>query len=68
MQAQIKLRESGNNSENIVRLQAMSTCGIASGAKEIMNFLMDELEQQSIEAVVTQTAAWDTVMQNPPLR
>ena len=55
MQAQIKLRESGNNSENIVRLQAMSTCGIASGAKEIMNFLMDELEQQSIEAVVTQT-------------
>jgi len=56
MQAKIKLRESGNNSENIVRIKvAMSTCGIASGAKEIMNFLMDELEQQSIEAVVTQT-------------
>jgi len=56
MQAKIKLRESGNNAESIVRIKvAMSTCGIASGAKEIMNFLIEELEQQAIEAVVTQT-------------
>jgi NADP-reducing hydrogenase subunit HndB len=56
MQAKFKLRESGNNAENIVRIKvAMSTCGIASGAKEIMNFLIEELEQQAIEAVVTQT-------------
>ena len=33
----------------------MSTCGIASGTKEIMNFLLDEGEQHSIEAVVSQT-------------
>ena len=56
MQTKIKLRESGNNAENIVRIKvAMSTCGIASGAKEIMNYLMDELEKQAIEAVVSQT-------------
>ena len=56
MQAKIKLRESSSHPENIVRIKvAMSTCGIASGAKEIMNFLMDELESQAIEAVVTQT-------------
>ena len=56
MQAKIKLRESGNHPESIVRIKvAMSTCGIASGAKEIMNFLIEELEQQAIEAVVTQT-------------
>jgi NADP-reducing hydrogenase subunit HndB len=56
MQAKIKLRENSNHPENIVRIKvAMSTCGIASGAKEIMNYLMDELEQQAIEAVVTQT-------------
>ena len=56
MQAKIKLRESGNNAENMVRIKvAMSTCGIASGAKEIMNFLMDELEHKAIEAVVSQT-------------
>ena len=56
MQAKIKLRESSSHPENIVRIKvAMSTCGIASGAKEIMNFLMDELEQKAIEAVVSQT-------------
>ena len=56
MQTKIKLRESGNNSENIVRIKvAMSTCGIASGAKEIMNYLIDELEQKAIESVVSQT-------------
>lgn len=56
MQAKIKLRENGNIAESIVRIKvAMSTCGIASGAKEIMNYLMDELERQGIEAVVTQT-------------
>jgi NADP-reducing hydrogenase subunit HndB len=56
LQAKIKLRENGNQAESIVRIKvAMSTCGIASGAKEIMNYLMDELERQGIEAVVTQT-------------
>lgn len=56
MQAKIKLRENSSHPENIVRIKvAMSTCGIASGAKEIMNFLMDELESQAIEGVVTQT-------------
>jgi len=56
MQSKIKLRESGNNSESMVRIKvAMSTCGIASGAKEIMNFLIDELERKAIEAVVSQT-------------
>jgi NADP-reducing hydrogenase subunit HndB len=56
MQTKIKLRESGNNSENIVRIKvAMSTCGIASGAKEIMNYLIDELELKAIEGVVSQT-------------
>jgi NADP-reducing hydrogenase subunit HndB len=56
LQAKIKLRGSTGHPENIVRIKvAMSTCGIASGAKEIMNFLMDELESQSIEGVVTPT-------------
>ena len=56
MQSKIKLRENGDNSESMVRIKvAMSTCGIASGAKEIMNFLIDELEQKAIEAVVSQT-------------
>jgi len=33
----------------------MSTCGIASGAKETMTFFMDELDHQGIDGLVTQT-------------
>jgi NADP-reducing hydrogenase subunit HndB len=33
----------------------MATCGIASGAKETMEFMVDELEKRNIDAVVTQT-------------
>ena len=33
----------------------MATCGIASGAKTVMEYFIDELEKRNIEAVVTQT-------------
>ena len=33
----------------------MATCGIASGAKEVMEFFVEELDKRNIEAVVTQT-------------
>lgn len=33
----------------------MATCGIASGAREIMKFLKEETEHQAIDAVVSQT-------------
>ncbi len=33
----------------------MATCGIASGAGEIMKFLQEETEHQAIDAVVSQT-------------
>lgn len=32
----------------------MATSGIASGAREVMAFLIEELEKRNIEAVVTQ--------------
>jgi NADP-reducing hydrogenase subunit HndB len=34
---------------------AMATCGIASGAKEVMEFFLEQLQRRNIEAVVTQT-------------
>jgi NADP-reducing hydrogenase subunit HndB len=34
---------------------AMATCGIASGAKETMEYFITELNRQGINAVVTQT-------------
>lgn len=34
---------------------AMATCSIASGSRETMNYIVDELEKRNIDAVVTQT-------------
>jgi len=56
VQSKIKLRENSDHPEQIVQVKVgMATCGIASGAKEIMKYFVDELEQQAIDAVVTQT-------------
>ncbi|MGA2406614.1 MAG: (2Fe-2S) ferredoxin domain-containing protein [Bacteroidales bacterium] len=44
------------NPENIVQVKvAMATCGIASGAKTIMEFFSEQLERRNVAAVVTQT-------------
>jgi NADP-reducing hydrogenase subunit HndB len=56
MKARLDLREKNNAPENIVQVKvAMATCGIASGAKEVMEYLLEELEKRNIDAVVTQT-------------
>jgi NADP-reducing hydrogenase subunit HndB len=56
VQAKIKLREHGDNAGKMVQVKvAMATCGIAAGAKEIMSYVIDELEFQGVDAVVTQT-------------
>lgn len=56
LQSKIELREKGEDPESRVQVKvAMATCGIASGAKNVMEFLIDELEKRSIDAVVTQT-------------
>lgn len=56
LQEKIRLRESGEHPESTVQVKvAMATCGIASGAKEVMTFFMEELEKRGIDAVVTQT-------------
>ncbi|RKD87893.1 (2Fe-2S) ferredoxin domain-containing protein [Mangrovibacterium diazotrophicum] len=56
VQSKIKLREKGDNPENLIHIKvSMATCGIASGAKETMNYLIEELDHQGIDAIVTQT-------------
>lgn len=56
VQSKIKLRENSDHPEQLVQVKVgMATCGIASGAKETMKYFVDELEQQAIDAVVTQT-------------
>ena len=56
LQDKLKLREKGLDPGRHVQIKvAMATCGIASGAKGVMDFLIDELDKRNIEAVVTQT-------------
>lgn len=56
VQSKMKLRENSDNPEQFVQVKVgMATCGIASGAKETMKFFVEELEQQAVDAVVTQT-------------
>ncbi len=56
VQSKIKLREKGDHPENLIQIKvSMATCGIASGAKETMSFLIEELDHQGIDAIVTQT-------------
>jgi NADP-reducing hydrogenase subunit HndB len=44
------------NPDTIVQVKvAMATCGIASGAKAVMEFFQEQLERRSVAAVVTQT-------------
>ena len=52
----LDLRVKGDSQEGIVQVKvAMATCGIASGARPIMDFFADELDKRGIGAFVTQT-------------
>jgi NADP-reducing hydrogenase subunit HndB len=56
VETKMRLRERSESPESMVQIRvAMATCGIASGAKIVMDFLVDELDKRNIPAVVTQT-------------
>ncbi len=56
VKSRINLRDKAENPESLVQVKvAMATCGIASGAKEVMEYFVEELDKRSIDAVVTQT-------------
>jgi NADP-reducing hydrogenase subunit HndB len=56
LKSKTTLRERSENSEELIQVKvAMATCCIASGSRETMNYIADELEKRNIEAVVTQT-------------
>lgn len=56
LRAKIDLREQSNNPDTRIKVKvAMATCGIASGAKEVMEVFIEEFTKRNIDAVVTQT-------------
>jgi len=56
LKAKIDLREISNDADSRIQVKvAMATCGIASGAKEVMEAFIEEFTKRNIGAVVTQT-------------
>jgi NADP-reducing hydrogenase subunit HndB len=56
LQSGLNLREKGDNVDAMIQIRvAMATCGIASGAKEVMDTLIHECDKLRLQAVVTQT-------------
>ena len=54
--AGLRRREQIKNPENNVYVKvALATCGIAAGAKNIMDFFVEQLDRRNIDGVVTQT-------------
>lgn len=54
-QAEQHTQTKDGTAERMVKLKvAMATCGIASGARETMEFLSEALEKRGINAIVTQ--------------
>jgi len=52
----VELRQKGDEPDSRVQIRiAMATCGIASGAKLIMDYFIEELEKRNIDSVITQT-------------
>ena len=50
------LSSNNESSTRLIRIKvAMATCSIASGSRETMRYMVDELEKRNIEALVTQT-------------
>ncbi len=49
-------RTNPNDPGNSIQIKvSMATCGIASGAKTIMDFFLEQIERRNIAALVTQT-------------
>lgn len=62
-QAAIKIREGQQRYKMVV---AMGTCGIASGAREVMSAILDELDKRGISDVaVTQSGCKGLCEQEP---
>lgn len=55
LESQMDIREKSNNPEKLVQIRvAMATCGIAAGARVVMNAIIDRVEKEKLPVIVTQ--------------
>ncbi|NLK21462.1 MAG: (2Fe-2S) ferredoxin domain-containing protein [Epulopiscium sp.] len=51
--SKVNLREKGDKIEKMIQVRvAMATCGIASGARDVMNTFIEEIDTQKLENVI----------------
>ncbi len=56
LQSNLDLREKSDNPEAMIQIKvAMATCGIASGAKQVMEHMMEKADELKLSIVFTQT-------------
>ena len=68
LQSSLDIREKAENPESLVQIKvAMATCGIAAGAKQVMEHMMAKAEELKIAAVFTQTGCMGYCHAEPTL-
>ncbi len=56
LRSNLDLREKSNNPDSLVQIKvAMATCGIAAGAKQVMEHMMEEADKLKLSIIFTQT-------------
>jgi len=56
LQSTLDLREKSNDPDSLVQIKvAMATCGIAAGAKQVMEHMMEKADELKLGIVFTQT-------------
>ncbi len=65
----VSLREKGENVDTLIQIKvAMATCGIAAGAREVMDYMIQETHRQGIDnVVVTQTGCMSYCYAEPTI-
>ncbi len=65
---EINIREKSENSENLIKVRvAMATCGIAAGARAVMNTVIDRIDKDGIPAIVTQSGCMGYCFAEPTI-
>ncbi|MFO7722234.1 MAG: (2Fe-2S) ferredoxin domain-containing protein [Bacteroidales bacterium] len=68
VRSKINLRGKSDAPEGRVQVRvAMATCGIASGARDVMEFMTDAFEKRNIDAIVTQTGCMSYCFAEPTI-
>ena len=55
LESEMDIREKSNNPDKLVQIRvAMATCGIAAGARAVMNSIIERVEREKLPVIVTQ--------------